>query len=256
MRGGASGRTAASRPNFVVIFVDDRGWGDPSCFGNREVRTPHMDRLAAEGLRFRQFYVNSPICSPSRAALTTGQYPHRWRILSYLDSRAANERRGMAQWLDPRAPTLARYLHRAGYATGHFGKWHLGGQRDVADAPLITEYGFEETPTQFEGLGPRLLPLYDAHDGRPPRRHAPGSDRPGWFGPGTARVHEQRAPSRGPSQGCDTHGESRATRAAGCGTGRCPVFAARAPVGFPAAACRLSLWASAPATAHCATRGR
>lgn len=65
----------ARRPNFVVVFIDDMGWGDFSCFGNTAVKTEHVDRLAAEGLRFSQFYVNSPICSPSRTALTTGQYP-------------------------------------------------------------------------------------------------------------------------------------------------------------------------------------
>lgn len=163
-------------PNFIVVFVDDLGWGDLSCFGNTVVKTEHADRLAAEGLRFSQFYVNSPICSPSRTALTTGQYPQRWRLHSYLAHRAANERRGLAQWLDPKAPTLARFLQQAAYATGHFGKWHLGGQRDVGEAPLITEYGFEESLTQFEGLGPRLLPLCDAHDGQPLRKHALGSD--------------------------------------------------------------------------------
>jgi uncharacterized sulfatase len=82
----------------------------------------------------------------------------------------------MAQWLDPAAPSLARLLKRAGYATGHFGKWHMGGQRDVGEAPLIPEYGFDESLTNFEGLGPRLLPFCDAHDGKPPRRHALGSD--------------------------------------------------------------------------------
>src|SRR5687767_13750990 len=71
-----------SRPNIVMVFIDDMGWGDFSCFGNREASTPHVDRLASEGMRFSQFYVNAPICSPSRCALTTGQYPHRWRITS------------------------------------------------------------------------------------------------------------------------------------------------------------------------------
>ena len=85
----------------------------------------------------------------------------------------------MAQWLDPTAPTLARMLQKAGYATGHFGKWHMGGQRDVGDAPLITEYGFDESLTQFEGLGDRILGLCDARDGKPPRKHALGSDRLG-----------------------------------------------------------------------------
>ena len=150
---------AAPKPNFVMVFIDDMGWGDLSCFGNSAARTPNVDRLAAEGVRFEQFHVNSPICSPSRCALTTGQYPQRWRIGSYLDNRAANERRGIAQWLDPKAPVLARILRDAGYATGHFGKWHLGGQRDVDDAPPITAYGFDESLTNFEGMGPKLLPL-------------------------------------------------------------------------------------------------
>jgi uncharacterized sulfatase len=172
-------RAADARPNVLLVLIDDMGWGDLSCFGGTAVQTEHLDRLAAEGLRFTQFYVAAPICSPSRVALTTGQYPPRWRITSYLSNRAENERRGMAQWLDPAAPSLARSLHDAGYATGHFGKWHLGGQRDVGEAPVITEYGFDESLTNFEGLGPRVLPLCDAYDGKPPRRHALGSDNLG-----------------------------------------------------------------------------
>ncbi len=81
----------------------------------------------------------------------------------------------MAQWLDPDAPMLARRLHDAGYATGHFGKWHMGGQRDVGEAPLITKYGFDRSLTNFEGLGPRVLPLKDAYDGKPPQKHDLGS---------------------------------------------------------------------------------
>ncbi len=154
---GAS--SAAQKPNIVMVFIDDMGWGDFSCFGNKDAQTPNIDRIAGEGIRFEQFYVNSPICSPSRCALTTGQYPQRWRIHSFLNNRADNERRGCAQWLDPKAPTLARLLQQNGYATGHFGKWHLGGQRDVDDAPPISAYGFDESLTNFEGMGPKLLPL-------------------------------------------------------------------------------------------------
>lgn len=151
---------ASSRaPNIVMVFLDDMGWGDFSCFGNKEASTPNVDRLAAEGVRFSQFYVNSPICSPSRVGLSTGQYPQRWRITSFLNNRADNERRGMAQWLDPKAPMLARFLSRSGYATGHFGKWHMGGQRDVDEAPPISAYGFDASLTNFEGMGPKLLPL-------------------------------------------------------------------------------------------------
>ncbi|HEU4751479.1 MAG TPA: sulfatase-like hydrolase/transferase, partial [Armatimonadota bacterium] len=155
------------RPNLLLVLVDDLGYADFSCYGGGEPKTESIDRLAAEGLRFRQFYVNSPICSPSRTALTTGQYPARWRITSYIDNRELNRRRGMAQFLDPKAPSLARSLHEAGYRTGHFGKWHMGGGRDVGDAPLISEYGFDASLTQFEGLGDRVLPLLDAHDGTP-----------------------------------------------------------------------------------------
>ena len=149
----------AGKPNIVFVFIDDMGWGDFSCFGNEAASTPQVDAMAAEGIRFEQFYVNSPICSPSRTAVSTGQYPQRWRITSYLARRDLNERRGMAQWLDPSAPMLARSLQQAGYATGHFGKWHMGGQRDVDDAPSIQDYGFDVSLTNFEGMGPKLLPL-------------------------------------------------------------------------------------------------
>ena len=165
-----------SRPNVVLVFIDDMGWADFSCFGNQAVQTEHIDRLAAEGIRFQQFYVNSPICSPSRVAISTGQYPTRWKITSYLASRELNDRRGISQWLSTDAPMLARQLQQAGYATGHFGKWHMGGQRDVGEAPLISEYGFHESLTNFEGLGPRVLAICDAHDGKPTRRHTLGSD--------------------------------------------------------------------------------
>lgn len=149
----------AERPNIVLVFVDDMGWGDFACFGNQNTKTPQIDRLAREGIRFEQFYVNSPICSPSRTAISTGQYPQRWRITSFLSDRDHNDRRGMAQWLDPEAPMLARSLRQAGYATGHFGKWHMGGQRNVDNAPPITDYGFDTSLTNFEGMGPKLLPL-------------------------------------------------------------------------------------------------
>jgi len=173
---------AAERPNIVLVLIDDMGWGDFSCFGNTAAKTPNFDRIASEGIRFEQFYVNSPICSPSRTAISTGQYPQRWRIGSYLDNRAKNKARGIAQWLDPKAPMLARALKRAGYATGHFGKWHMGGQRDVDDAPPITAYGFDESLTNFEGMGPKLLPLtLKPGDGEKPGRIWADAERLGPF---------------------------------------------------------------------------
>lgn len=151
----------SARPNIIFILIDDMGYGDLGCYGNAGVRTSHIDRLAAEGIRFTQYYVNAPICSPSRVAVTTGQYPARWRITSYLAERKANTDRGMVQFLSTDAPTLPRMLSQAGYDTAHIGKWHMGGQRDVGEAPLIAEYGFRESVTQFEGLGERFLPIYE-----------------------------------------------------------------------------------------------
>jgi arylsulfatase A-like enzyme len=156
-----------TQPNILFVLADDMGYADLACYGGKGVQTPNIDRLAKEGIRFTQFYVNSPICSPSRTAYTTGQYPARWNITSYIDHRQANAQRGMAQWLDLKAPTVARSLSNAGYLTGHFGKWHMGGGRDVGEAPLPTQYGFSQSLTQFEGLGDRVLAVLSAQDGQP-----------------------------------------------------------------------------------------
>lgn len=175
----ANAPTSVKSTNFVLIFIDDMGWGDFSSFGNKNVTTENIDRMAKEGMRFTNFYVNSPICSPSRVAISTGMYPQRYRIGSYLAHRKLNQDRGIANWLDPKAPMLARELKKNGYRTGHFGKWHMGGQRDVGEAPLITEYGFDQSLTNFEGLGDRVLPLKNAFNGKPPGRHGLGSDKLG-----------------------------------------------------------------------------
>lgn len=161
------------RPNILFVLIDDMGYGDLSCFGGSRAGTTEIDRLAREGIRFTQFYVNAPICSPSRVAVTTGQYPNRWQITSYLARRDENRERGLADWLSLEAPSLARFLSRAGYHTAHVGKWHMGGQRDVGDAPLITEYGFAASVTNFEGLGERILPRFRPREDGQPFHHGP-----------------------------------------------------------------------------------
>lgn len=152
-----TGASGSQRPNIIFILIDDMGYADLSAFGNGPVKTPNIDRLASEGIKFTNFYVASPICSPSRVALVTGQYPARHGFHSYLDNREKNARRGMPDYLDPGVTTLAGTLKKAGYSTAHFGKWHMGGGRDVDDAPLPAEYGYDESLVSFEGLGDRLL---------------------------------------------------------------------------------------------------
>ncbi len=113
---------AAAKPNFVVIYTDDQGIGDVGCYGHPEVQTPNLDRLARSGARFSNWYSNSPVCSPSRASLLTGQYPEHHGIEDVLTSTAKFDTPG----LKAGEKTLAGELKKAGYRTGHFGKWHLG----------------------------------------------------------------------------------------------------------------------------------
>src|SRR5258708_33948482 len=87
---------AAQRPNFLFVLIDDMGYADLSCYGQKQIETPNIDRMAKEGIRFTQFYVNSPVCSPSRTALMTGQFPARWRITPYLPSRTEDRARSIA----------------------------------------------------------------------------------------------------------------------------------------------------------------
>jgi arylsulfatase A-like enzyme len=154
---GCSTEKKQDKPNVLIIFIDDMGFADPSCFGNTVVETPNIDRIAENGLKFTNFYVNSPICSPSRVAINTGQYPMRHKIHSYIDSAEKNKNRAMDNFLNPNVETLARTLNNNGYATGHFGKWHMGGGRDLGDVPLPTEYGYDKSVVSFEGVGTRVL---------------------------------------------------------------------------------------------------
>jgi len=124
---------AAEKLNVVVIVADDLGWADLGCYGSKFHKTPHLDRLAADGMRFTNAYAGAPVCSPTRAALMTGQYPARLNLTDWLPGRPDRPdqmllRPTISQELPASAPTLAAALKTAGYATGHIGKWHLGGK--------------------------------------------------------------------------------------------------------------------------------
>jgi arylsulfatase A len=116
----ASALTSVERPpNIVVIFCDDLGYGDLECYGNPSIRTPNLNRMAAEGLRFTDFYAAAPVCTPSRAALLTGRYAIRSGLTEVL---FPTSRGGLPQ----SEITIAKALKGVGYATAHIGKWHLG----------------------------------------------------------------------------------------------------------------------------------
>lgn len=121
-----------SGPNIVIIYADDLGYGDVGCFGSVDVRTPHLDRLAARGIRMTDWYSNSPVCSPSRAALLTGRHPVNAGVQEILGGKRGTP--GL-----PEQPTIASRLQDAGYRTGIFGKWRLG----AGDGFRPRDRGFE-----------------------------------------------------------------------------------------------------------------
>ena len=107
------------------------------------MKTPHIDRLAREGTDFHRFTVASGVCSPSRTAVLTGHFPARYNIDGHFAWAKNNAQRNMPDWLDPQTPTLPRMLQSAGYATAHYGKWHLSNDM-IPDSPLPTVYGYDD----------------------------------------------------------------------------------------------------------------
>ncbi len=129
----AAGDPAGRPPNIVVIFTDDQGWADVGCFGAKGFETPNLDRMADEGMRFTNFHVTQAVCSASRAGLLTGCYPNRIGIRGALGPHAKTG-------INPDEETIAEVLKKSGYATGVFGKWHLGHHEKF----LPLQHGFDE----------------------------------------------------------------------------------------------------------------
>lgn len=174
-------------PNVVVIFFDDLGWGDLSSYGNRLIKTPHMDKAADEGLLMTDFYSASPVCTPSRAALLTGRYPPRTgtdRHVFFPEQSLVAFIRRMLGWPN-RLPkdeiTVAEALRQGGYRTGMIGKWHLGGQ----EGHRPNDFGFD---SWFGVLWSNdMFPLHLFRDGEVVQK----DERPGnWM----SGEHDERNP--------------------------------------------------------------
>ena len=139
---------ADERPNIILLLADDLGHADLSCFGSPAVKTPHLDQLAKQGIKFTKFYAASAVCSPTRASVLTGRYPLRFGISKHFNDRD--------KWLPESATTVAELLKDGGYNTAHVGKWHLGGLhvdkngKRLENQPGPREHGFDFYQTQIE----------------------------------------------------------------------------------------------------------
>jgi len=141
----------AQKPNIILILADDLGYGDLSCYGATDLRSPNIDQLAQQGLKFTQFYANSPVCSPSRAALLTGQYPDHVGVPGVI-RQWEQESWG---YFKPGVTTLPQVLKQAGYHTGMVGKWHLG----FKEPQTPNARGFDE----FKGFLGDMMDDYWTH---------------------------------------------------------------------------------------------
>lgn len=139
--------SAWSPPNIVFILADDLGWGDLGCYGNTGIRTPNIDALRADGLAFGQYVTGACVCSPARGVIMTARFAPELGIHRAFKTPAKNAEVNQSDYLDPDLTTVADVLKAAGYATGHFGKWHLGNGKGMGSGAAIlnlTEYGFDE----------------------------------------------------------------------------------------------------------------
>ena len=160
------------RLNFIFILADDLGWTDLSSYGSAFYETPGIDRLASQGVRFTNAYAACPVCSPTRASIMTGKYPARLGITNYLPGKHPTPYSKLIasdclQQLPLEETTLAEALKVAGYVTGEFGKWHLGGPRFSP-----AHQGFDHVFSPARGASNYFYPGW--REGDPPIEGKPG----------------------------------------------------------------------------------
>ena len=157
---GAGPAAAAEKTNFIVLLCDDLGYGDLSCFAHPEVRSPNLDKLAAEGVKLTHAYSAAPVCSPSRAGLMTGRVPNRLGIRDWIPPNSG-------VFLRPGEVTIAQLLKQAGYRTCHAGKWHLNSKTDGSER-TPGEAGFDHwLYTQNNAAPGHLNPTNYNRNGKP-----------------------------------------------------------------------------------------
>ncbi len=172
VRAARAATTRRRRPNIVVLFADDLGYGELGCQGNKQIPTPHIDSIAANGVRFTDGYVTAPYCSPSRAGMMSGRYQHRF---GYTINVMPHVKGGTADGLPRSETTLGEYLQGCRYATGAIGKWHLGASEALnpVNNGFDYFYGFAHeghyfVPKPYSGVTTllRKKPLPDGAKGR------------------------------------------------------------------------------------------
>ena len=136
------GAAAAEPPNIILVMADDQGWGQTGYYNHPLLKTPNLDAMAAAGLRFDRFYAGAPVCSPTRATVMTGRTNDRTGVQNHGFGLRRQER------------TVAQALRHAGYATGHFGKWHLNGIRGPG-VPIFADD--DQSPSGSSGTAPEFV---------------------------------------------------------------------------------------------------
>ncbi len=154
-------RAADAQPNFIVFLADDQGWGDLGCYGHPELKTPHLDKFARQGMRFTQCYAGSAFCSPSRSAILTGRTPYRNGVFTWLPENDTVHLRSSEI-------TIPKLLSQRGYATCHVGKWHLNGFFNSPKQPQPNDHGYDHWfATQNNAAPDHKNPVNFVRNGEP-----------------------------------------------------------------------------------------